>query len=115
ALTMLWLAPTLLQVDERTPLAIAGWLALVFALTALGIVGDLFKSLLKRQRGIKDSGRILPGHAGVVDRIDALLAVMPPAALLAQYAVHSPWPTRLPATSPSSGPPARAVPQRRTS
>ena len=88
ALAMWWLAPTLLQVDERTPLAIAGWLALVFTLTALGIVGDLFKSLLKRQRGIKDSGRILPGHGGVVDRIDALLAVMPPAALLAQYAMH---------------------------
>lgn len=88
ALTMLWLAPTLLQVDERTPLAIAGWLTLVLALTALSIVGDLFKSLLKRQRGVKDSGRILPGHGGVIDRIDALLAVMPPAALLAQYAMH---------------------------
>jgi phosphatidate cytidylyltransferase len=88
ALTMLWLAPALLHVDERTPLAIAGWLALVLALTALSIVGDLFKSLLKRRRGVKDSGRILPGHGGVIDRIDALLAVMPPAALLAQYAMH---------------------------
>jgi phosphatidate cytidylyltransferase len=54
---------------------------LLLVLVVLGIIGDLFESLMKRQAGVKNSGDILPGHGGILDRIDALTSTLPVAIL----------------------------------
>jgi phosphatidate cytidylyltransferase len=58
-------------------------LAGVIGLTLISAAGDLFESLLKRSAGVKDSSGLLPGHGGVLDRLDALLPTLPVAVLLA--------------------------------
>jgi len=62
-------------------------LVVLVVVTAIGIIGDLFESLLKRQAGLKDSSNFLPGHGGVLDRIDSLTSTLPLVALV----WLSPW------------------------
>ena len=76
----LWLGP--LWGQAASP---AQGAALGIALCVAGIMGDLFESLLKRSAGVKDSGTLIPGHGGMLDRIDAYLFAVPVYTLFLRY------------------------------
>jgi phosphatidate cytidylyltransferase len=70
------------QYFSMDTLPVWGWITLLAVLTAFSVVGDLFESMLKRSVGLKDSSQILPGHGGVLDRIDSLTSTLPLSALI---------------------------------
>jgi phosphatidate cytidylyltransferase len=68
-------------------LTVKNWIIISALCAVFGTLGDLFESKLKRMAGVKDSGNIMPGHGGFLDRFDSLLFAAPAVAIYVKYFV----------------------------
>lgn len=84
---LIWLMHSQLQTLSTTQFIVL--FILTGLITVLSVVGDLLESMLKRNQSIKDSGALLPGHGGILDRIDGLMAATPVYVLLVMLMLHS--------------------------
>ena len=79
-----WLTAYLISASFQE-FSVMQWLFIATIIIIFGTVGDLVESMLKRSTGVKDSGTLLPGHGGILDRFDAVFVAAPAVFLILQF------------------------------